>query len=310
MKIALASVYDYLIGVDGGGTKTHIRIQQADGTHIAEASSGPSALMHGRDKAWAAITIAINQGFHSAGIMPPPLQRIAAGFGLSGVNVPAWAAEFSALNPGFGSIMVTSDAISTLFGAHQGRPGAIIAIGTGSIGAILRPDHTQHIIGGWGFPSGDEASGAWLGLLAINYVQQVFDGRAHNCALADSVIAHCGGHAGNGDDKHNRDSVLGWLAQANQSRYAQLAPLIIQHAACDDVARDMLDKAANEVVSMATALDPSGQLPLALCGGLGHVLRDFLPKALQQRTSLPQADSATGGLLLIRQHLNQQLRAS
>jgi len=295
------SVYDYLIGVDGGGTKTQVRIERADGTEIAEATSGPSALMHGRDKAWAAITTAINEGFRKAGVPPPPYERMAAGFGLSGVNVPAWAAEFKALNPGFGSIAVVSDAITTLLGAHHGRPGAIIAIGTGSIGAVLQTDGEQHLVGGWGFPSGDEASGAWLGLLAINYVQQVFDGRAPSCPLAASVMAHCGG---DGSDSSNRDSVLSWLAQANQSMYAQLAPLIVNHAARDDIARSMMDKAGLEVEKMALALDPSGQLPLALCGGLALVLRDYLPQALQQRAAIPLADSATGGLLLIRQHLS------
>lgn len=298
MKTAHDSAYDYLIGIDGGGTKTLVRIERADGTEIAAASSGPSALMHGRDKAWAAIAAAINQGFRKAGIPPPPYERIAAGFGLSGVNVPLWAAEFAALNPGFGSIAVASDAITTLLGAHQGRPGAIIAIGTGSIGAVLQPDGAQQIVGGWGFPSGDQASGAWLGLLAINYVQQVIDGRAPSCPLAVSVLAHCAG-----DGSGNRDSLLGWLAQANQSMYAQLAPLIVQHAADDDVARNMMDKAGLEIARMAAALDPSGRLPLALCGGLALALRGYLPQALQQRAATPLADSAAGGLLLIRRQL-------
>lgn len=302
MKTGLDTTYAYLIGVDGGGTKTQVRITHTDGRVISEASAGPSALMHGRDKAWAAILSATNQGFHQAGIQPPSYNRIAAGFGLSGVNVPAWADEFSALNPGFGSIVVASDAITTLLGAHQGRPGAIIAIGTGSIGAVLRPDGAKQIIGGWGFPSGDEASGAWLGILAINHVQQVFDGRASESPLATTIMQYCGG---DGSDKNNRDSVLGWLAKANQSAYAQLAPFIIQHAVDDDVARTMLYQAGEEVAKMALALDASKQLPLALCGGLSQVLGDYLPRMLQQRTVLPEADSASGGLLLIRQHLGQ-----
>lgn len=300
MNTALDSAYEYLIGIDGGGTKTHVRIAHPDGSVMTEATAGPSALMHGRDKAWAAITSAILEGFHKAGISPPSYSKIAAGFGLSGVNVPSWAAEFTALNPGFGRIAVASDAITTLLGAHQGRPGAIIAVGTGSIGAVLKSDGTQHIIGGWGFPSGDEASGAWLGILAINHVQQVFDGRASATLLATSIIQHCGG---DGTDKGNRDSVLGWLAKANQSMYAQLAPFIFQHAVHEEVARNMLCKAGNEIAKMALALDASEQLPLALCGGLAQVLQNYLPKALQLRTVSPEADSASGGLLLIRQHL-------
>ena len=302
MNTALDSTYEYLIGIDGGGTKTQVRIARVDGSTIAEATAGPSALMHGRDKAWTAIGSAIQEGFHKAGISPPSFGKIAAGFGLSGVNVPSWAAEFTALNPGFGSIAVASDAITTLLGAHQGRPGAIIAIGTGSIGAVLKPDGVQQIIGGWGFPSGDEASGAWIGILAINHVQQVFDGRTPTSLLATSIIQHCGG---DGTDKNDHDSVLAWLAKANQSMYAQLAPFVFLRAMDDEVARNMLHKAGNEIAKMALALDASEQLPLALCGGLAQVLKDYLPQTLQLRTVPPEADSASGGLLLIRQHLEQ-----
>ncbi|KAF3999277.1 BadF/BadG/BcrA/BcrD ATPase family protein [Glaciimonas immobilis] len=294
------TAYDYLVGIDGGGTKTHIRIEHPDGTIISEAFAGPSALMHGRRAAWEAIASAVDAGFHNAGLQAPSYDRIAAGCGLSGVNVPAWAAEFTALNPGLGSIVVASDAITTLFGAHRGRPGAVIAIGTGSIGAVLRADGTQHIIGGWGFPSGDEASGAWLGILAINYVQQVLDGRAPDCPLVADVIAHC---SSGETDKGSHDSVLGWLARANQSMYAQLAPLIIEHAATDAVAKNMLKKAGIETAKMALALDPSEQLPLALCGGLANAMSGYLPKILRQRVVPPHADSAAGGLLMLRQHL-------
>ncbi|MEB0165501.1 ATPase, partial [Glaciimonas sp. CA11.2] len=70
-------------------------------------------------------------------------------------------------------------------------------------------------------------------------------------------------------------------------------------------ARNMLWRAGNEIAKMALALDVSEQLPLALCGGLAHVLKDYLPQTLQLRTVPPEADSSSGGLLLIRQHLEQ-----
>ncbi|MDP5008826.1 MAG: ATPase [Glaciimonas sp.] len=313
--------YDYLIGVDGGGTKTHVRIEAADGTMIAEATAGPSALMHGRDAAWIAICTAIQTAFQKANITPPSYDRMAMGCGLSGVNIPQWAAEFTKLNPGFGSIAVASDAFTTLFGAHMGKPGAIVAIGTGSIGAVLLADGSQHLLGGWGFPSGDEASGAWLGLQAINHAQQVFDGRAKTDAFAEDIMQFCGG---DGSDTSNRNSVLSWLARANQSMYAQLAPLVLKYSpnytakhataqstnpanptppAHSAVASSIMEKAGVEIAKLALALDPSEQLPLALCGGLAVPLHPYLPPALQQRALSPLADSATGGLILIRQQL-------
>ncbi len=297
----MATSYDYLIGADGGGTKTHVRIEAADGTPIADATAGPSALMHGRQAAWNAILDAIQTAFHKANITPPANERMAIGCGLSGVNIPQWADEFTQLNPGFGSIAVASDAITTLLGAHQGKPGAIVAIGTGSIGAVLQENGAQHLLGGWGFPSGDEASGAWLGLHAINHVQQVFDGRASTDSFAEDVMVFCGG---DGSDDSNRNSVLAWLARANQSMYAQLAPFVVKHAAQNKVAGSIMEKAGAEIAKLAYALDPSAQLPLALCGGLAVPLQQYLPPALRQRALSPLADSATGGLILIRQQLH------
>ena len=47
------------------------------------------------------------------------------------------------------------------------------SLGTGSVGEIKLADGRHVEVGGWGFPAGDEASGAWMGLRAINHVQQV-----------------------------------------------------------------------------------------------------------------------------------------
>jgi glucosamine kinase len=65
------------------------------------------------------------------------------------------------------------------------------------------------------------------------------------------------------------------------------------------VARTILNDAGQEVAAIAHALDPTGDLPLALCGGLGAALRDFLPSGLLVRTVPPQGDSAAGALRMI-----------
>jgi glucosamine kinase len=53
------------------------------------------------------------------------------------------------------------------------------------------------------------------------------------------------------------------------------------------------------------ALDPSGALPIALCGGLGEPLRPWLPHELLARVAAPLGDSAKGALRLIEQHLKK-----
>jgi glucosamine kinase len=49
-------------------------------------------------------------------------------------------------------------------------------------------------------------------------------------------------------------------------------------------------------------------LPLALCGGLGAALRDFLPADLLARAGKPQGDSAAGALRMIALHIDNKDR--
>jgi glucosamine kinase len=287
---------EYLIGVDGGGTGTRVRLARIDGTELAQASSGPSGLAHGIANAWSSVNHAIEQAFAAIGVARPAHGCIAIGLGLAGVHNKQWAAEFVAANPGYAALVLDTDGFTTLMGAHDGRPGTIVAIGTGSVGEALLPNGEKREVSGWGFPAGDEASGGWMGLKAINHIEQVLDGRKPGGAFAQAVIDACGG---------NRDAIQLWLGKATQTAYAGLARLVVAHGDTDPVARAILLDAGREVAVMADALDPSGTLPLALCGGLGEVLRHYLPAALLARCVPPQGDSAAGALRMIQLHLKE-----
>jgi glucosamine kinase len=247
--------------------------------------------MHGSAKAWAAVLEAIDHAFAEAGLVRPELNRLAIGLGLAGVHNKQWAADFAAMNPGFGAVAVETDAFCTLLGAHAGQSGAIVAIGTGSVGEALLPDGSRIEVGGWGFPCGDEASGAWLGLQAVNHVQRTYDGRRPASDFARAVVAASGG---------DRDGMFRWLASANQTTYAQLAPVVIKFAGQDEWARSFMILAGKEIAEVAVALDPSAQLPIALCGGLAAPMSDFLPENLRARVVKPHSDAAAGALQLIR----------
>lgn len=284
----------YFIGVDGGGTGTRIVLTDSNGIELARGSAGPSGLMHGATAAWQAILAAIEQAFTTSGIVAPDFQQMAIGCGLAGVNNKLWAAEFVAANPGFGLLIAETDAGTTLLGAHQGKPGAIIALGTGSVGEVMMADGSRREVGGWGFPSSDEASGAWMGLRAMNHVQHVLDGRASTDNFAIAIVDFCGG---------NKDAVFAWLGGATQTKFAQLAPLVIQYASSNPKARSILLEAGMEVEKMANALDPSGTMPVALCGGLAEAIWNYLPEKLLQRVTKPIGDSAVGALILVKNQL-------
>ncbi|MDO8439528.1 MAG: BadF/BadG/BcrA/BcrD ATPase family protein [Telluria sp.] len=285
---------EYLIGVDGGGTGTRVRLARADGAPLSQGLSGPSGLAHGIAQAWASIDDAVAKAFAAIGVASPAIGSAAIGLGLAGVHNRQWAAQFEQANPGYAALRLATDGFTTLVGAHQGQPGTIVAIGTGSVGQALLADGTEIEVGGWGFPAGDEASGGWIGLRAINYIEQVLDGRKPASAFADALMAACG---------NERDAVQVWLASATQTSYAQLAPIVIAHASGNSIARGFLIEAGLEVASIARALDPSGLLPLALCGGLGAPLREFLPAELLARSVTPHGDAASGALRMIARYI-------
>lgn len=283
-------VPQFLIGVDGGGTGTRVRLADAQGSELAQGRAGPSALALGISNAWASVNEAVDDAFGHAGLQRPHRSQLALGLGLAGVNVSVWAEKFLAANPGYGTLALETDAYTTLMGAHRGWPGVIVALSTGSVGLALWPDGQRREVGGWGFQTGDEASGGWLGMRAINHLEQVVDGRQHGGTLAQALMSTCGA---------SRDDLFSWVNRANQTRYAQLAPLVLLHAGHDKTALQFLVEAGEQVERMALALDPGQQLPMALCGGLSGALRPYLPPALQARAQAPAFDSSWGALQLI-----------
>lgn len=297
----MQTLTEFWIGVDGGGTGTRVRLQRANGEVLGHGHAGPSGLMHGSKAAWGSVDTAIDMAFQQAGLIRPAAANIALGLGLAGVHNREWAAEFMAHDPGYALLALETDAFTTLLGAHQGQPGAIVALGTGSVGEALLPDHTRREVGGWGFPAGDEASGAWLGLRAMSHTQQTLDGRSARSDFSEAIFAACGG---------SRNALFGWLSQANQTRYAQLAPIVIEHASHNRAAQEIMRAAGHEAGKIASALDPTGQLPLAFCGGLAKPMQAYLPASILARLTPAQDDAVGGALHLIRLRLSASLMSS
>ncbi|MDB5961302.1 MAG: ATPase, partial [Massilia sp.] len=76
---------DFIIGVDGGGTGTRVRLARADGSELSQGRAGPSALAHGIVNAWASVDSAVAAAFANAALPQPALHTIAIGLGLAGV---------------------------------------------------------------------------------------------------------------------------------------------------------------------------------------------------------------------------------
>ncbi len=280
----------YLIGVDGGGSGTRATVQRADGLLLGRGQAGPSALGQGVDQAWRNVEAAIANAFADAGVARPPRDACALAAGLSGASHGPWREAFEDADPGYGRLEVETDAFTMLLGAHGGKPGAIVIAGTGSVAEALQADGSRETTGGWGFPVGDEGSGAWLGWEAVRHAQAVLDGRANIGPLARAVCLHCG------DD---RASMQAWCGGAGQFAYARLARAVFDAEATDPVAAHLLIRATHALEDLALAVDPRGRLPLVLAGSVGERLAQRLRPALRARLAVPRGDAVSGALMLL-----------
>ena len=282
---------EFLIGIDGGGTSTRAVLARRDGAPLGHGTAGPSALGQGIAQAWRNVELAIRHAFHSAGIGMPARDRCAIGAGLSGVSNLPWRDAFIAANPGYALLEAETDSYTMLLGAHGGKPGAILISGTGSVAEALRPDGSRCTVGGWGFPVGDEGSGAWLGLHAVRHAQAALDGRVNAGPLANAVWAECG---------RDRDALQAWCDQAGQFAYAQLAPAVFENEALDPAAAELLARAVNALEAIALAIDPRGRLPLVVAGSVGRLLASRFSPAVRSRLVDAADGPAAGALMLVR----------
>lgn len=281
----------YYIGVDGGGTGTRVKILDSQLKLIAQGHGASSALSQGVPQAWLAIQNTIAQAFGESSLPPPSLKECSIGLGLSGVNNKQWKEEFSKTNPGYKNIVIESDGITTLLGAHHGSAGIIIALGTGSIGMVKHTSGEIHSVSGWGYPSGDEASGSWLGIQALRYTEKVMDGRKASSPLSQLIKKKCG---------ESPQALLHWLGDAKQKEYATLAPLVFEAATShdDSFAKQLINDALIDIEEMIVTLDQTQKLSFALCGKLGEAFIPFLPQKLATRYKAPKGNSIDGAIML------------
>ena len=129
----------YYLGVDGGGTKCRMRLADQNLTTLGEAASQtPSNLqVRNGDAAYGAVLELIEPVFAQAGLDPSAARQAHACFGMAGARMKSARIAFAAREFPFASLKVVDDIDIARAGAHQGKDGAVLIIGTGSAGLGL-----------------------------------------------------------------------------------------------------------------------------------------------------------------------------
>lgn len=153
---------DIFIGIDGGSTKTIVGVENARGEFLGKGEGGPANAWYSVEGSWQSIYEALKEALAPIGLrQDDDRHRFYCGAGLAGTEVTSACDQFINTPHPFTRLILRSDGYSSCLGAHGGRNGAVIAIGTGVVAYQIEGDK-ECKVGGWGVPQGDEGSGAWL----------------------------------------------------------------------------------------------------------------------------------------------------
>lgn len=282
---------DYFLGIDAGGSHTRARFVSGDGAMLGTGEAGPANARIGLPEALAAVLEACARAFDQAGVPQTGMASTHAGLGIAGLNRRGVLPGLQEHDFPFRTIAFASDAGIANLGAHAGGDGAIVIVGTGSIG-FARVGDDVFAIGGYGFPVSDEGSGADLGLRAIRRSLWARDGRIPHSPMTLEVIARFGGSAG---------SIVEWTARATPTDYAEFAPLVMDHASEGDaVAEPIVQEAALRLDRLIRVLLDRGAPHCCLMGGVAARMHHWLAAGIRERLREPLGDALDGAILLAR----------
>ncbi|KZX54956.1 hypothetical protein A3709_08070 [Halioglobus sp. HI00S01] len=277
------------LGIDGGGSKCKARVSTpgTQGCGIA----GPANPFQNLEQAKSSIIEATQLALESAGLSANQMGETIAGVGLAGVNVPPVMKLMQAWDHPFGEMHLTTDIHIACLAAHGGENGAVIVAGTGSVG-YMSMDSTTRSYGGHGFPIGDIASGAWLGLEAIRDALLTLDSIGPSTALLPMLEQQLHVQGLGITDK---------MAGATSREYATLAPLVFEAAEQGDaVAEQIVRRGAAYLSAMAEKMLAEGATSFCMLGGLADKYQPWLNAAVINHAKPPQQEPDAGALLYAR----------
>src|SRR5690606_29897674 len=181
----------YLIGIDGGGTKTKCILTDSSRKILFECSGGPSNfLIIGTEVVCNTLAKLVSD---CRNFLNDDSDEFYVVLGTTGAGRRSDAdtmenafKDFCKINSiAIKEFKVESDARIALEAAFSGNPGSILIAGTGSIMFGKDARENIHRVGGFGRFIGDEGSGYSIGRKGLIAVSRAYDGRGGKTILQD-----------------------------------------------------------------------------------------------------------------------------
>jgi N-acetylglucosamine kinase-like BadF-type ATPase len=248
----------YILGIDGGGSKTVCIFMNHQHQIIGRGTAGPSNYQSiGREAALKSIQSAINLAVKDAKKFTNTLKITAICLGLAGVgrtadieivkeivqelqNIQKSPITWD-LSPS--NITICNDALIALIGGIGHDVGIVVAAGTGSI--VFGKNHQGHTkrVGGWGYILGDEGSAYKIALTGMQATLKSYDGREIHSRLIEDFKQHL-----------NLASIeelieIIYRQKWDVKKIASLAPIVDNAAASgDELANKIIDNSVQDLV--------------------------------------------------------------
>ena len=304
----------YIIGIDGGGTKTHCLLTKSDGSIIHECYGGPSNfLVQGIEPVCTTLWELIQSCLTEKNIPLKEIEFILLGTTGAGRRTDAERLEQEFLNYlqekkfDVKNFRVESDARIALEGAFSGKPGSILIAGTGSIMFGKDLEGNIHRVGGFGRFLGDEGSGYMIGKKGLIAVSKQFDGRGEKTLISELLR-----------EKFKIDSpeILITEIYKNNFDIASVAPLVIEAAQQrDEIALKIIDDETDELLLHISTMQKKLNVEVLLTAFIGGIIthkniysdtlrkkiNEQLPNVLVKDAEKPPA---MGAVLMAKQILN------
>jgi len=303
MHTSLMEKNHYIFVVDGGGTKTAACLfEKKEGNfiasqEIARAKGKASGLALGVENAKQIIESLLGYcvGMSGADLNHAHIDIV---LGLAGSELPKRASELKKTLSHLGSIHLISDAHMALLGAHQGKAGISLTIGTGSVVWAMSSKGKIKRKGGWGFPAGDKASGAWLGYQAFSKFLRHKDGLPSKYPFSKALENHIEETIGNHPDDWHQFHI-----SAGAKDYGQFAKTILEIAyndPSDEFCKALEKQVIKEAIHMIKAVQKKTPLPIALNGSVALAISSKLAaKRPEWHFITSKDDPINGGLIAL-----------
>jgi N-acetylglucosamine kinase len=286
-EITVSNNNNYVLGIDGGGTKTTCILANHNGEIISQKTGKPSALYQVSKKdARLVLQRLIESTIRASNLDKIYLDAIC--IGIAGGGNPE-IQEFlkSAINEIFANnifmvephetsihIQVCGDAIIALNAATLTQHGVVVISGTGSVAYGETINGQKARAGGWGAFLSFEGSGYDIGRKALQAVMKDHDGRGGKTMLKSMILEKLG------LDNPMQLFRFIQLKKPNIGNIASLAPIVSEaNNSGDTIANSILKEAGKDlavsVLAVASKLEiQNAEFPLVLSGGILTNIKD------------------------------------